>query len=352
LRPEARAEGPVLNTHFRGFNKPMGFAWELGRCALGTNAEVWEFHDMPAVARKLDSPDTPGRHDAAFLPRNVHFTGDIQIHEMVWAPQPAAPQAEGAVGRRPSELWFVNTRFSCLATRSEIYSFVPRWKPPFITGLTPQDRCHLNGMCLRDGQVRYVTALGETDGPAGWRENKRSGGILMDVQSNQVIARGLSMPHSPRWHQGALWVLESGNGGVGTVDEKTGKYQEICRLPGFTRGLDFAGPYAFIGLSQVRESAMFSGIAISEMKQEDRCCGVWAIDARGGKVVGFVKFVQDVQEIFAVQSLTGMVWPEVLNEDPKRIAECYELPNDAMQLVPPDWRQPAHGKSDANEPRV
>ncbi len=159
------------------------------------------------------------------------------------------------------------------------------------------------------------------------------------MQANEILARGLSMPHSPRWHQGKLWVLESGNGGVGTVDEKTGKYEEICRLPGFTRGLDFAGPYAFIGLSQVRESAVFSGIAVAEMKPEDRNCGVWAIDVRNGNVAGFVKFVNAVQEIFAVQVLPGMIWPEVLNEDPQRIAESFELPDEAMRQVPEDWRQ-------------
>jgi uncharacterized protein (TIGR03032 family) len=347
LRPEPRDGGrgeAVLNTHFRGFNKPMGFAWEPGRFALGTSTEVWEFHDMPAVARKLDSTDSPARHDAAFLPRTAHITGDVQVHEMVWAPPAPKPaNASGNSRQALSELWFVNTRFSCLATRSGLYSFVPRWKPPFITALGPEDRCHLNGLGLRDGQLRYTTALGETDTPAGWRENKRCGGVVMDIPSSQIIARGLSMPHSPRWHDGRLWVLESGNGGVGIVDERTGKYQEICRLPGFTRGLDFAGPYAFVGLSQVRESAVFSGIAIAEMKPEERCCGVWAIDTRSGQIAGFVKFVEGVQEIFAVQGLQGLRWPEVLNEDPQRIAESYELPDEALRQVPPGLRQPARG---------
>jgi uncharacterized protein (TIGR03032 family) len=334
LRCQNKEQAQVLNTHFRVFSKPMGFAWEPGRFALGTNAEVREFHDMPAVARKLESDEYPGKHDAAFLPRTVHYTGDVQIHEMVWLPKPQLPGQSAGL----SELWFVNTRFSCLATRSDIYSFQPRWKPPFITELAPQDRCHLNGMCLRDGQVRYVTALGNTDTPGGWRENKPTGGIVMDVQSNEIIARGLSMPHSPRWHHGKLFVLESGNGGLGTIDEKTGKYQEICRLPGFTRGLDFDGSFAFVGLSQVRESAIFSGITIAEMKQEDRCCGVWVIDIRSGQIVGFVKFTQSVQEIFAVQLLRGMVWPDVLSEDPKRISECYELANNALRLVPENLR--------------
>jgi uncharacterized protein (TIGR03032 family) len=332
---EGQSSVPVLNTHFRAFSKPMGFAWEPGRFALGTHTEISEFHDMPAVARKLDTPESPAKHDAAFLPRTTHVTGDVQVHEMVWVPR-AANSPAGI-----SELWFVNTRFSCLATRSDLYSFVPRWKPPFISALAPTDRCHLNGLALRDGMPRYVTALGESDSPAGWRDNKRAGGVLMDISNNEFVLRGLSMPHSPRWYNGRLWVLESGNGGVGTVDLSTGKYQEICRLPGFTRGFDFAGPYAFIGLSQVRESAIFSGIAIAEMKQEDRCCGVWVVDTRNGQIAGFVKFTDGVQEIFAVQVLNGLRWPEVLSENRERIADSYELADAALKLVPSELQNPS-----------
>jgi uncharacterized protein (TIGR03032 family) len=160
----------------------------------------------------------------------------------------------------------------------------------------------------------------------------------MDIPQNQIIARGLSMPHSPRWHDGKLWVLESGNGGVGIIDEPTGKYREICRLPGFTRGLDFAGNYAFVGLSQVRETAVFSGIAIAEMPQADRCCGVWAIDTRSGQIVGFVKFTDAVQEVFAVQALPKIRWPEILSEDAERLAQSYELPPNALRLVPAELK--------------
>jgi uncharacterized protein (TIGR03032 family) len=330
LRPEQRENDLVINTHFRNARKPMGFAWQPGRFALGAATEVWEYHDMPAVARKLDKPDSLQHHDACFLPRTAHVTGDIQIHEMVWVPSAQKGQL--------AELWFINTRFSCLATRSEIYSFVPQWRPPFIDALAPEDRCHLNGLAMRDGKIRYVSALGSSNAPRGWRENKATGGVLMDIPSNEIITRGLSMPHSPRWHNGKLWLLESGNGGVGLVDEKTGKYQEICRLPGFTRGLDFAGPYAFVGLSQVRETAVFSGIKIAEMKPEDRCCGVWCIDTRSGQVAGFVKFTQGVQEIFAVQVLTGLQWPEVLSEG-ERLAESFELPDVALREVPMELRQ-------------
>jgi uncharacterized protein (TIGR03032 family) len=352
LRPERQETDWVLNTHFRNARKPMGLAWEPGRMALGTATEVWEYHDMPAVAAKLNTADSPRKHDACFLPRTAHITGDVQVHEMVWLPPPIKPRASHPSASPPdaadfSELWFVNTRFSCLATRSNIFSFIPRWRPPFIDGLAPEDRCHLNGLALRDGKVRYVTALGATNKPGGWRENKRSGGVLIDVTTDQTLCSGLSMPHSPRWHDEKLWLLESGNGGVGLVDEKTGKYTEIIRLPGFTRGIDFAGPYAFVGLSQVRETAVFSGIAIAEMKQEDRCCGVWVIDTRTAKIAGFVKFTQGVQEIFAVQVLTGLQWPEVLNEG-ERLAESFELPDHALRQVPAAMREPSRKRGGAD----
>ncbi len=138
-----RADGELLNTHFRDFNKPMGMALDQGRLAIGTDLEIREFYDLPAHTRQLTPPD---RHDGCFLPRSVYTTGDIQIHEMAWIEQ---------------ELWFVNTRFSCLCTRDPAYSFVPRWRPPFVSALAPEDRCHLNGLAVVDGKPRYATALGE-----------------------------------------------------------------------------------------------------------------------------------------------------------------------------------------------
>ena len=265
-----RDDGDHLNTHFRGFPAPMGMALNGDRLAIGTQMQVWEFVDVPAVTAKLDPP---GRHDACFLPRSCHVTGNIQIHEMAWG--------------TGNKLWAVNTRFSCLCTLDRSASFAPRWRPPFVTALEPTDRCHLNGLGMVDGRPRYVTALGATDAPAGWRADKVSGGVLMDVDSGAVITRGLSMPHSPRWYGGRLWICESGAGTFGFVDLNTGKYEPIAEVPGFTRGVDFAGNLAFVGLSQVRESAVFSGIPITERLAADlsRTCGVCVIDLRSGQMV-------------------------------------------------------------------
>jgi uncharacterized protein (TIGR03032 family) len=316
-----RSDAGVINTHFRAFNKPMGMAIAPGRLAVGTAVDVWEFRSVPAVAAKLDPP---GKHDACYLPRSAHVTGDIQIHEMAY------------VG---SDVWFVNTRFSCLATHDPDHSFAPVWRPKFITQLTPDDRCHLNGLCVVDGKPKWVTALGETDTGGGWRENKKSGGILIDIDSNEIVARNLSMPHSPRWHAGRLWLLESGTGSLGTVDLSTGKYEPIVRLDGFTRGLEMVGNLAFIGLSQVRETAVFSGIQITERLQEtERTCGVWVVDIQRGQIVAFLKFEEAVQEIFAVALLSGIRFPDLINDNTELVGSSFVLPDAALRDVPAELR--------------
>jgi uncharacterized protein (TIGR03032 family) len=295
------------------------------RLAIGTTIQVWEYVNVPAVAAKLDPP---GRHDACFLPRASHVTGNIQIHEMAW-------DAEGV-------LWVVNTRFSCLCTLDRSASFIPRWRPPFVSALEPTDRCHLNGLGMVEGRPRYVTALGETDTPAGWRAHKAHGGVLLDVSSGEVITRGLSMPHSPRWYAGRLWVCESGAGSFGFINPNTLNYEPIAAVPGFTRGLDFAGNLAFIGLSQVRESAVFSGIPITQrLAEHERTCGICAIDLRSGQVVALLRFESGVQEVFAVTVLPGRRYPDLINDDDKWLEQSFVVPDAALAEVPAPLRSPA-----------
>jgi uncharacterized protein (TIGR03032 family) len=333
-----RPDGDRLNTHFRSFIRPMGLAVDGDRLAIGTSLEIWEYHNTPAVARRLEPQ---GSHDACFLPRSSVCTGDIQIHEMAWADN----------GGDDRDLWFVNTRFSCLCTRSATHSFVPRWLPPFVTELVPEDRCHLNGLGLVDGRPAFVTALGATNTPRGWRDDKKRGGVVLDVASGEVVARGLSMPHSPRWHDGRLWVLESGSGGIGYIDINTCQYEEVTVLPGFTRGLDFYGPLAFVGLSQVRESAVFSGISIAERPLDDRCCGVWVVNIETGQTVAFVKFQDALQEIFAVQVLPGVRHPDVINDQPRVIADSFVVPDEALELVPGPLRHATRLTTEPSHPK-
>jgi len=309
-----RPDGNSINTHFRTFNRPMGMAADRQRLMLGALMEIVEFRNMPDVAKRLHDPP---RHDAVYMARRGHITGAIDIHEMAW-------DADGAI-------WFVNTAFSCLCTTDAKSSFVPRWRPKFVSHYAPEDRCHLNGLAMRNGIPRYVTALGETNTREGWRVNKRDVGLIIDVTTNRVVTRGLSMPHSPRWYDNRLWVLESGRGRLITIDPKTGEKTDVAKVPGFARGLDFIGPVAFIGLSQLRETNAFTDIEITE-DNVDRQSGVWAVHIGTGNTIGLLKFTGGVQEIFAVQALPGILFPEIIHEG-EHLATSYALPEDALREV-------------------
>lgn len=316
-----RVDRGVINTHFRDFRQPMGLAVGPDRIAVGTENEIIEFRDVPAAAAKLPPA---GKHDACYLPRKAHVTNSVLIHEMAYC---------------DDDLWFVNTRFSCLCTLDAVHSFVPRWRPPFISQLIPGDCCHLNGLGLFHTKPRWVTALAASDKLDGWRADKASGGVLIDIESNEVITRGLSMPHSPRWYADRLWLLESGRGSLGCVDLATGRYEPIVRLGGFTRGLDFSGDLAFVGLSQVRESAVFSGIEITErLADQQRICGVWVIDLTRGETVAFMRFEEALQEIFAVSVLPGKRFPDLVNDNAELIANTYVVPGEVMRDVPDAYR--------------
>jgi uncharacterized protein (TIGR03032 family) len=283
------------------------------RLAIGTGHTIEGFWNQ---ANLVDRVDPERRHDAVYVPRSTIQTGDVAIHEMEY-------DADGA-------LWFVNTRFSCLATQDIAHSFEPAWRPEWITGLAGEDRCHLNGLAMVDGRPAYVTALARTDTPGGWREHKGTSGVIVEIATDRVVAEGLSMPHSPRWHDGKLWVLQSGLGTLSTVDPATGSITQVAELPGFTRGLAFIGRYALVGLSQVRES-VFAGLPITS-RADERNCGVWVVDTQTGAIVGLLRFRGAVQEIFDVKVLPGITWPTMVS-DPDVLASSFVLSPAAMEQL-------------------
>jgi uncharacterized protein (TIGR03032 family) len=316
-----RSQGETLNTHFVSLQKPMGVAYSKGRLSVGSGAHVIDYFNMSNVGPKVEPANT---HDGAFLPRRTHVTGDIDIHEMGFDAS--------------DELWIVNTKMSCLCTLDLNHSIVPRWRPPFITGYDLTDRCHLNGLAIRDGKPKYVSALGTSDEPAGWRKNKAFGGMVMDIDSNEMIVEGLSMPHSPRWYRNKLWVLESGAGQLITIDEKTGEKTVVAQVPGFCRGIDFIERYALIGLSEVRETAVFAGLPLTE-REQDRKCGVWIVDIETGQTVGFLVFSGGVQEIFSVQVVPNK-YPALLDMNDPLLRTSYSIPDSALKdFTPPDPKQ-------------
>ena len=304
-----------LSTLLRSYERPMGLAVRPGRIAVGTRRQVWQLHDTPDIARQLNPP---GRHDACFVPRTSHVTGDFRGHEMAW------------VG---DELWIVNTRFSCLCTLDPEYSFVPRWRPPFVSSLVAEDRCHLNGLAVAQGEAKYVTAHGRTDEQEGWRSGKANGGVLIDVPTGQIVVDGLSMPHSPRVYDGKVWLLHSGRGELAVVDADAGQVTTVTRLPGYTRGLAFHEHYAFVGLSKIRETATFGGVPIAD-DLENRKCGVYVVDIRNGETAAFLEFKTGCEEIFDVQILAHMQCPAVIGFHKDTVNGIFIAPPGAWNTTP------------------
>ncbi len=311
-------ENGQFDMRYKHFPRPMGMCKKDGRIYAGLGHGIYQFSNFSGVAQGLEGG---GKYDACYIPQNIHFTGDIDIHEMEYC---------------QDQLYFVNTKFSCLCIKEPNSSFKPIWKPPFISLLQPIDKCHVNGFTSRDGEPRYITALGETDEPLGWRANKANGGILMDIKTDEILAKGLSMPHSPRWYQDKLYLLESGKGAISYYDFKKKKVVEIARVPGFTRGFDILGDFAFIGVSKVRESATFSGLEITKLAK--RVAGVWIVNMKTGDIVSFVEFTSGLDEVFAITVLPHQK-VEMLNFDTNESKINYMIaPEDIENVKMPETK--------------
>lgn len=287
-----------LRLGFSRFDQAMGLTRTPIGIAVGSRDAIWT---LPANREIAPSIKPEGEHDIAFLARSCHQSGPVMGHDLAWG---------------NGRLWLVNTLFNGLVTIEGNWSFVPQWQPPFISAWAAGDRCHLNGLALKeDGSgPAYVTVLGETDIENGWRENKASGGCLIHVPSGEVVQRGLSMPHSPRLYKDQLYLLDSGNGALLRFDPLSGECSTVAHLPGFTRGLDCFAGYAFVGLSQIRETAVFGGLPISE-KQQELKCGLAVVNLRNGSVDGLLWFNTGIEEAFAVAVLPGWHNPAVIGPD-------------------------------------
>jgi uncharacterized protein (TIGR03032 family) len=284
-----------LSVFERTFNRCMGMCTSGNSLWMSSLYQVWRFENL------FTQGETQDDYDRLYLPQVGNTTGDLDIHDM-------AVDADG-------KLVFVNTLFGCLATLSDTHSFKPLWRPRFISKLAAEDRCHLNGLTMKDGKPAYVTAVSQSDVNDGWRDHRTNGGIVIDVQSNEIIASGLSMPHSPRWHNGRLWLLNSGTGDFGHIDLDTGKFQPVAFCPGYMRGLSFHGDFALVGLSRPRHNKTFSGLPLDEnlkSKQADPRCGIQVIDLKTGDVVHWIRIEGVVEELYDVVTLPGARNPMAL----------------------------------------
>ncbi|MEO8243528.1 MAG: TIGR03032 family protein [bacterium] len=292
LRPNS-----TLAVFERSFPRCMGLAVSPDARSL----LLASHYQLLRLDNALPPGQAEGEYDAIYVPRLAWITGDLDIHDVAF-------DGNG----RPV---FVSTLFSCLATVQDGWSFRPLWQPSFISRLAAEDRCHLNGLAMADGQPRYVTAISQSNLADGWRDRRSDGGVVIDLATGQVVCDGLSMPHSPRCHDGRLWLLNSGNGTFGHVDPVAGVFHPLTVLPGFARGLTFIGPYAVVGLSLAREAGTFAGIPLDGVLKShgtEPRCGLVIIDTRTGDIIAWLRIEGVVRELYDVAFLPGLRNPSLI----------------------------------------
>jgi uncharacterized protein (TIGR03032 family) len=294
---------PVLTA--ARFSRAMGLSASSQRVYVGASHGVWRLENM-LVSGELAN----NTFDRLYVPRNAQVTGEIDIHELVVEPQ----------GR----IVFANTAYSCLATVSATHSFKPIWKPPFISRLAPEDRCHLNGIAMESGRPRYVTACSTSDVLDGWRDHRKEGGVLMDIETDAVVADGLSMPHSPRVRENFIYLVESGRGALIRIDRQTGKREDVAYLNGFARGLAFAGDFAVLTISLPRWGNSFEALKIAEMMKARGAApwrGVQIVNLRNGDILDWMRLEGDITELFDVALVPGVRCPRGLGPEAAEMRE-------------------------------
>ena len=276
----------------RLFEKAMGICVDNKSLILATLFQIQRFESILQPGQLINHT-----FDACYVPRIAHTTGALDTHDV------------GIMEN--GKIVFVNTRYNCLATLSPTHSFTPLWKPPFISHIVDEDRCHLNGMAMKDGMPAYVTAVSRSNTIDGWRDRRANGGVVIDVLTGDRICEGLSMPHSPRVFNDRLWILHSGSGELGWVDTHTHVFHPIAFCPGFLRGLAIHGNYAFVGLSKPRH-ARFEGLPLDDklqMADSEPWCGVQIIDLNTGTCVEWFRIDGAVTEIYDVAIIPNVSCP-------------------------------------------
>lgn len=291
----------------RSFKRAMGLTTQGEKMAIATGKEIIVLKNSKELA--FNYPKKKATYDALYVPRAAYFTGEVDIHDLHW----------GKKG-----LWAVNTSFSTLCLIDDNYSFTPVWQPPFISTLAGEDRCHLNGLAMENGEPTYITALGKGDTKQAWRENIVKGGILMHIPSNEIIVEGLAMPHAPRIFDGKLYVLLSAKEQLICVDPQSGKYEVVAQIPGFVRGMAKHGDFLFVGTSKLRKnSSTFKHLEIAE---KAAVAGVTVVHLPTGTIMAQMTYHASVDEIYDIQVLPNIIRPNILNTYQETHLNAVHLP--------------------------
>lgn len=313
----------------RNFVRPMAIGVRGRQLAVSTATTIEFFCADDRMAASY--PRQPSTYDTIYLPRNTSQTGHIDAHGIHW-------DADGRV-------WVVNTRFGCLATLSSEFSFEPQWRPPFLTEIAPEDRCHLNGVAFVDGRPRFATCLSMSNERAGWRTSLPDQGALLEVPTGEVIASGLSMPHTPTMVGESLYLLLSATGDLARMEIATGRLEVVQRIGGFVRGMDYYRSHLFVAFSKLRKnSSTFRDLPIADTANE---AGIAIIHEPTGTLVGRIVYLQSVDEIFDVKVLPGVMRPGIVGLDRPERGTGVTTPHQSWWV---SRERPAGGQSPSDSP--
>ena len=312
-----RLPGDRISFHQQNYVRAMGLYATPQRLYVGAQFQIWRLENVLAPHERANE-----HFDRLFVPRNAQTTGDVDVHEI-------------AVDRG-GRVIFVNTKYSCLSSVSLVHGFTPLWKPPFISRLAAEDRCHLNGIAMADGVPAYVTAVSRSDVTGGWRDRRHEGGVLIDVRTDRIVTDQLSMPHSPRVAPDGVWLLDSGRGMLARVDPETGEKTDLTFCPGFLRGLALHAGHAVVTVSLPRDGA-FAGLALQDelaRRDGEPWCGVLVIDLRSGDIVEWIRLDGTIKELFDVAIIPEAVCPMALGVNSPDIQNLISFEPEFGPLAP------------------
>jgi uncharacterized protein (TIGR03032 family) len=307
----ARPDGSLYALH-RMVGPAMGMALDAQKLWLGCRDQIWRFTNTGAGEVEGKS------YDAIYMPRQSNMVGLSDTHDLV---------ADVRFNGQHYDLLYANTRMSCIAAPDAHYNFRPVWQPDFITELMPEDRCHLNGLGVVNGELAYATICAKSNEPRGWKPEQVSGGFVIDLRTNTIVCERLSMPHSPRWRPaekdargGKLWILNSGEGELGYLDftaptaTAPSRFVPVAQCTGFARGLAFVGDHAVVGLSRLREKSkdLLSGMPLAkllQMRGTPAQSGLQVFDTKTGALAHSLTIEGSVAELYDVAFLPGFTRP-------------------------------------------
>lgn len=266
-----------------------------GALLLATRQRLLRFNDMLAPGTTADG------YDRVYLPTVAYAIGAADPRDLVLGD-------DGTV-------LFANTLFSCLAATVETHSFRPVWRPPFVSALEPEDRCHLTGFAMVGGLPRFATIAAWTDQRDGWRTAPAGAGCLFDIGSGEPVVEGLTLPGSPRIYQGCVLLSDGGAGEMCRYDPLAGTVETVAFCPGYLTGLSVVGDHAVAAVSRTYEGTTFPDLPLAPALERYGAraqCAIVVVDLRAGDLVHWLRLEGPVGEIADVTVLHDCRRPAII----------------------------------------